>query len=352
MLHLRPFPGKLLLFLLLSLSACTPRGQVTCPTFQAGRTSVSKKLRIDFNFLQGRQNRCHDAQKEQRVVVLGSTAFKPNELKLNAYNDNTGEATLLALSSRSVSAVNGAVGSLDPLNTKKASISLLSSGAIKKQKNWKKKKTNTIMNTPLLATKEKTKQPIHQRRKTAITIGGALLLMAIFSGISIPVLGTVTASIGLVSIFVLDILVSLALICYYKKYQPRLARTTGILRLFYTAVFGVGIGHHLAGNVALFNKFWGIGLIVFGFHLIALGVLFHNEGGKKWVNVGIKSLLILAGIGYIVQQVGVLLVANPVAYAALIQSIFIAPMILGEVLFALWILFKGGKGKAPLMETN
>lgn len=347
MVNLRPFPCKLLLLFLLYLSACTPRGQVTCPSFQSGRTSVSKRLRIDFSFLEGGQKRFPIQKKARQVTV-----FKPDELDLSAFDGHPGGEALLEVSSRSMRAESGADINMDPMTTKKYSILLRSSSAIKKQKNWKKKKINNIMNTPLLATKEKTKQPIHQERKTAITIGGALLLMAVLSGISIPVLGSVTASIGLVGIFLLDILVSFAISRYHKKYQPKLARTAGILRLTYTAVFGVGIGYHLAGNVVLFNKFWGIGLIVFGLHLIALGVLFHNEGGKKWVNVGIKSLLIIAGIGYIVQQVGVLLVANPVAYAALIQSIFIAPMILGEVLYALWMLFKGGKGKAPLIETN
>jgi len=115
------------------------------------------------------------------------------------------------------------------------------------------------------------------------------------------------------------------------------------LRLLYSAIFGVGIGYHIVGNVAIFNKFWSLGLIAFGFHLIALGILFNNEGGKKWVNYTIKSLLIIAGIGYILLNVGLLFTANPAAFTALIQPIFIVPQLLGEVLFALWMIIKGGK---------
>ncbi|MGL4631026.1 MAG: DUF4386 domain-containing protein [Leadbetterella sp.] len=182
-------------------------------------------------------------------------------------------------------------------------------------------------------------------RKFARIIGGSLLLMAVLSGISIPVLGTLTASIGLIGIFFLDILVSLGIYRYHKKAKPNLAKASSILRVLYSLILGVGIGYHIGGNVTMFNKIWGIGLITFGIHLITLGVLFQNQGGKKWVNILIKSLLILAGIGYVIQYLGILLVPNPIGFAALIEPIFIIPMIFGEVFYALWMLIKGGKSK-------
>src|SRR5690606_3072910 len=138
----------------------------------------------------------------------------------------------------------------------------------------------------------------------------------------------------------LDVLISICIIRYYRKEKPELAKATGFLRLFYSAIFGTGIGYHILGNVTMFNKFWSPGLIVFGLHLIALGILFNNEGGKKWVNYTIKSLLIIAGMGYIVLNAGLLMAANPAAFTALIEPIFIAPQILGEVLFALWMIVK------------
>jgi hypothetical protein len=183
------------------------------------------------------------------------------------------------------------------------------------------------------------------KRKVAVIKGSAIILMAILAGISIPVLGTATASIGLVAILLLDILISLVIIRYYKKEQPKLAKTTGFLRLLYSAIFGIGIGYHIAGDVAMFNKFWSLGLILFGLHLIALGILFNNEGGKKWVNYMIKTLLIVAGIGYTLLNTGLLFTSNPAAFTALIEPVFVVPQILGEVLFALWMLIKGGKSK-------
>ena len=185
-----------------------------------------------------------------------------------------------------------------------------------------------------------------QKRKTARTIGGALLLMAVLAGISIPAVGSLAASIGLVGVFLLDVVVSLGIIKYHKKEKPKLAKKSGILRLIYTAFLGVGIGYSFGGNVSMFNSIWGVGLIVFGVHLISLGILFNNNGGKKWVNILIKSLLIAAGIGYIIQYVGILLVPNPIGFAAAIETIFILPMILGEVFYALWMLIKGGKVKS------
>lgn len=227
--------------------------------------------------------------------------------------------------------------------------------------NWKAKKSKTdtkinmkITNTRILGAKrdsmfsrKNSDADIQQKseRKTARIIGGSLLLMAVLAGISIPALGTLTASIGLVGVFLLDIMVSFGILKYHKKQKPKLAKTSSLLRLLYTAILGVGVGYLFAGSVPMFNKIWGVGLITFGLHLITLGVLFNNEGGKKWVNIMIKSLLIIAGIGYVLWYVGILVVPNPIGFAALMESIFILPMILGEVFYALWMLLKGGKLK-------
>jgi hypothetical protein len=181
------------------------------------------------------------------------------------------------------------------------------------------------------------------KRKSGITVGGSILLMAVLAGVSIPVLGTLTASLGLIGIFLLDVLVSIGLIKHHKTENPKLAQRTGILRLLYTAILGVATGFHIGGNVSLFNEIWGAGLIVFGLHLISLGLLFNPQGKKKWMKYLIKSLLILGGVGYIILEGGLLLVPAATAFAATVESIFIVPMILGELLYAFWMLFKGGK---------
>lgn len=185
--------------------------------------------------------------------------------------------------------------------------------------------------------------PSGSRRQLAISKGMAILVMAVTAGISIPVLGSLTASIGLSIIALLDIWIGLGVIKYYKHDKPAWAQISGGLRLLYACIFGIGIIYHIMGQVQVFSKFWSLGLIVFGLHLIALGIVFQNEGGKKWVNYLIKGLLIMAGVGYTFLNVGLLFASNPIAFTALIQPIFVGPQILAEVLFALWMIVKGGK---------
>lgn len=228
----------------------------------------------------------------------------------------------------------------------------------------------TVSETPPAA---KAKSP---KRKLALIIGISLLLMAVVSALTVPALsglfvagnaaltglnvvsnfgrfrGAVAGWIGIGS---LDVVASLGIYRYYKKDKPKMAKITGALRLLYTGILGVGIAQLLMVSVSspassiynsihTFNKFWEIGLIAFGFHLITLGIMHEkNEGGKKWINVAIKALLITAGIGYVIQHAGMLLVANPVKFAAVAESVFIVPMILSEVAFAAWKIIKGGK---------
>lgn len=223
---------------------------------------------------------------------------------------------------------------------------------------------------------KKDKQPSgKKKRRLAILIGASILLIGILAGITVPALSSLfvlnnvalTASnvisnfgqfsaavVGWISIFVLDLLASFGIYKYNKEEKPKMAALTGGLRLAYTGILGIGISELLKVSTTIpaasiyqhidkFNSMWGLGLIFFGFHLLTLGILFKNEGGKKWVNTAIKTLLIVAGIGYIIQYVGILLVPNPVTFAAFVEPIFIIPMILGEVFYALWTLFKGGK---------
>ncbi|MFY0674775.1 MAG: DUF4386 domain-containing protein [Bacteroidia bacterium] len=199
----------------------------------------------------------------------------------------------------------------------------------------------------LIDDSSKQEKEVSSKRKNAMLIGASILLMAILAGISFPVLGTLTATLGLIGIFILDIIVSIGIYKYFKKQNPLLAKASAAFRLIYTGFLGAGIVLLIAGgNAVLFNSIWGFGLIGFGVHLITLGILYNNEGGKKWVNIAIKSLLILAGFGYLVQYVGILLVASPIAFAATVNAIFLLPVIAGEIWFAFWMLTRGSKREA------
>lgn len=240
------------------------------------------------------------------------------------------------------------------------------------KKQWQKKQSAV----------SKARKPLTQRQ-VALIIGISLLLMAIAAAIAAPPLAAmfvsgnqaltaanvvagfgkfVVARWGWLLILALDVVSAWGIGKYYRSKKPKMARITGLLRLGYAAILSVGIVQLFSvsktataaavySGLLAFNSIWGIGLIVFGFHLIMLGILFNNEGGKKWVNVLIKSLLIIAGIGYVVMYVGVLFAASPVAFMAMLQPVFIVPMLCGEVFYAIWKLAKGGKSK-PETETT
>ena len=333
------------------LSSCAShRSNTVCPTFGSNKTirvnKIKENLHLNmsglFSFKKKRKSEnkgmvIHIVEEKQLTGI--DEIYFNNEPSIEANSfPNLAYLPLSDVANFGQSKSKDTIISTD-LRVKKKKFILLKN----KIENIITQKQETKMNE--ISNQNKSDDAVQQKskRRTAKIIGGALLLMAILSGIAIPALGTLTASIGLVGIFLLDIFASYGIYKYHKKEKPKLAKSSSLLRLLYTAIFGVGIGYHIAGNVPMFNKMWGIGLIIFGIHLITLGILFNNEGRKKWVNILIKSLLILAGIGYIIQYLGILLVPNPVGFAAIVQSIFIGPMILGEVFYGLWMLIKGGK---------
>jgi hypothetical protein len=332
----------------LILSSCATPNKVACPSFDSGKVTKSKKykngtshfnVRKTFALKKGHKSKSKKLSNpnfiDEQFADLGTAEldlFASNK-EVNSYDLFQSNFNLIEQNQHQVYDIESSKN----LNLKKKRIAVNTFTKPRQNQIFEKKDT--------LNKDQETNIHDKSKRKEAIIKGGAIILMALLAGISIPALGTVTASIGLVAILLLDVLISIGIIRYYRKEKPKLAKTTGYLRLLYSAIFGIGIGYHILGNVALFNKFWSLGLIAFGFHLIALGILFNNEGGKKWVNYTIKSLLIIAGIGYTLLNVGLLFTVNPVAFTALIQPIFIVPQILGEVLFALWMIIKGGKSK-------
>ncbi|MCA6362324.1 MAG: DUF4386 domain-containing protein [Bacteroidetes bacterium] len=239
---------------------------------------------------------------------------------------------------------------------------------------WLKKRSQT--------TAAKKREPL-TKRQLALIIGVSLLLMAVAAAIAAPPLAALfvagnqaltaanvaaafgqfaTARVSWVLIFVLDVVTAAAMRRYYKKERPKLSGLTALLRLLYGAFLLAGIASLFSvtqtasaaavyNGLFAFNTIWNAGLIIFGIHLIMLGLMFHNEGGKKWVNVLIKTLLIIAGIGYILTSGAALLFTGTGAVFASIQLILVVPMICGEVFYALWKLIKGGKANTQSEST-
>ncbi|MEX0790391.1 MAG: DUF4386 domain-containing protein [Actinomycetota bacterium] len=214
-------------------------------------------------------------------------------------------------------------------------------------------------------------------RTAGLVAGIALLLMsalAIFGnfialeglvtpGDSAATAGAIKGSLlvfrlGIVSLFLivaLDVLVSWALFRVFAPVDEGISRLAAWFRLAYSAVFLTAIGH-LAGVVRLlgsdgyltafspdqlqaqalleintFTDIWDAGLVLFGAHLLILGVLAFRSG---YVPGFIGVLLIVAGFGYVFDSI-----ATTVTGGTLVElSSF---TFVGEFVLALWLVTRG-----------
>lgn len=168
---------------------------------------------------------------------------------------------------------------------------------------------------------------------------------------------------GWVAILILDIIASLSLYFYFRDVNKNMSFMSAIFRLVYSSFLGIAIfklvkisgyisntpgasiesmSHEVMMNLAAFEKFWSIGLIVFGFHLIMLGILALQS---RYVPQIWGILLLLAAVIYISIHS---LKQTTVSYEeqlATMENVLSLPMALGEVGFAFWLVIKGGKNR-------
>ena len=211
------------------------------------------------------------------------------------------------------------------------------------------------------------------QRKSAITAGIALLLMAIAAGIafgfahqslvdptdSIETFQNIQSQFGLylaeiagwVLIAISDVIVSLAFFNYFKSIDKLASEITTTFRLIYTFILVLGIfqlvkvtaimqdpsAHvQVLGLIQSFENYWSIGLIIFGLHLITLGyVVFKAKIHWIW-----GGLLIIAGFGYVLVHS---MKGMDLPNVDLVESILMGPMTVGELGFAIWMIVRGGK---------
>ena len=141
---------------------------------------------------------------------------------------------------------------------------------------------------------------------------------------------------------VLDLVATFAIYFTYKRLAPRLSLVAASLRLLYTGILLFAIAHLVPlsldsetnSGVLAFQSFelvWSGGLVIFGFHLLALAQLVRIVR-FPWIPIAL--LLALGGVGYIVLEGFEFLGSDSVAIPAFIQKALAIPMILGELLFA------------------
>jgi len=221
------------------------------------------------------------------------------------------------------------------------------------------------------------------QRRAALVAGLGIVALAIVAGFAygfvfqsfvVPGDATATANnikasemlfrIGFFSwlaILILDVLVAWALYIFLKPVHKSLSLLAAWLRLVYTAILGTALLNFVIVSLLLsgtdylsvfktdqlnalallflsaFDAIFSIGLVIFGLHLLTLGYLVSKSG---YIPKILGILLLIASLGYLITSSASLLLPN---YKAIAELIFVAPMIIGELGFGLWLIVKGGK---------
>lgn len=166
---------------------------------------------------------------------------------------------------------------------------------------------------------------------------------------------------GWSTIFITDIIVSISLYYFFREIATRISLITSLIRLIYTLILGYAITR-LSSIIPLlssvthpqdeehaidtfsfiqdFEKFWSLGLIVFGFHLIGLGYLSIKT---KYVYNLIGYLLYLGGIGYILIHASRQFHFFTNHVVGDMENILTLPMALSEILLAISLIYYGFK---------
>lgn len=152
---------------------------------------------------------------------------------------------------------------------------------------------------------------------------------------------------GLVITIILDFILSYTLYKFFESTNEKLAKLSGIIRFVYSIIFSVAAvflfqnlsSEETAQNFYLFQLIWTIGLAIFGFHVILLGVLSKmHKRVPKWL----WMTTLTAGFCY--TFVSILKVISPASDVVnTIEMTLALPMALGELGLAIWLIAKGGR---------
>lgn len=221
-------------------------------------------------------------------------------------------------------------------------------------------------------------------RSAAILAGLGLLIMAIIApfalfyvqeGLVVPDDAATTARnilanewlfrLGSVSYLVvagLDVLVAWALYIFLKPANQSLSLLTAWFRVVYAAIYGIAASHLFSAltlvsgaaylsafepeqlyaqmmlSIEAFHGVWELGLVFFGVHLVLLGVLAFQSG---YMPKFLAVLLVIAGLGYLIDSFGQLLSPSYTLELALFTFI-------GEVILIFWLLIRGVRVGNPV----
>jgi hypothetical protein len=217
-------------------------------------------------------------------------------------------------------------------------------------------------------------------RKAALIAGFGLLIMTIaaifaeFARTSLIVAGDATTTanniiakevlfrsgiFGYLIVIMLDVIVAWALYVFLKPVNKNLSLLAGWFRIVYAAVFGASLLNlvtvlgflnssvylkvlgtdqlytQLMLSLNAFNNDWNIALVFFGLHLGLLGYLVLKS---NYIPKFLGILLIIAGLGYLIDSLGKILIPGYNVTIAMFTFI-------GELLLMFWLLIKGSKNQ-------
>jgi len=148
---------------------------------------------------------------------------------------------------------------------------------------------------------------------------------------------------SLLAAAVLDVVIAAALLRLFTPVNRDISRLAAWFRLTYAAVFLVAISQ-LTGvlpaidnpeqaqrSIDSFNAIWNAGLILFGMHLLLIGYLAYRSG---FIAKIIGILLVIAGLGYLIDRFGTVLVSG---YALGVAQV----TFVGEAVLIFWLLIRG-----------
>lgn len=224
----------------------------------------------------------------------------------------------------------------------------------------------------------------NMQRKAAVISAIALLIMTlaaffsqgyvhsslVINGDAVTTLENIQASqslfrlgiLGWIIILITDLIVSWGFYVFLKPFHREYALLAGWLRLLYTAILGIAVSQLVIANSTLhesvtgealgtitqqvmrsitaFEEIWSVGLIIFGIHLITVGLVAMNT--KKIPKV-LSFLVILAGFSYSLIHFMYGFIPQLEGFTKILEMILIAPMFIGELGFGIWLLVKGRK---------
>lgn len=170
---------------------------------------------------------------------------------------------------------------------------------------------------------------------------------------------------GWLVVLACDVIAACALYSFLAAHDASLSLLAMAFRLMYAAILAVALAFlmnagHVVGDsktaneaatflVGVFKSTWAFGLILFGAHLALLGyALLRYRAAPKVIS----ALLLLAAACYVFVHALRTFFPQYGAFASAAERALSAPMAVGEIAFAVWLVIRGGKTATRGAKVN